>query len=177
MSDGATALIFHAPTKRTEETAQEIYRGLQAALRAQNKIKARVSPPQIEIAIRNFYFILNDIAYPPTDAMHESLPPSAAQNPFLQGFWQAVDDPIAYWLTHPGPFAESPETVAQRLLAFFSYCLNNSSAAFYILVTHSGPMRAFLRAMFGSDPGEPDFCEMFQVDANGVHYRGQDRTI
>lgn len=41
-----------------------------------------------------------------------------------------------------------------------------------MLVTHSGPMRAFLRAVYGADPDEPEFCEWFLVNASGVHYRG-----
>lgn len=177
MRDGEAAILLHAPTARTRETAQEIARGLASTLREQNKNAARVSPPQVEKAIRNFHFILNDIAYPPTDDMHESLPAVAAQNSFLRGFWQAAADPIAYWLTHPSPSAESPELVAQRLMTFFSQCFDHPSAEFYILTTHSGPMRAFLRTVLGTDPGEPEYCEMFQIDASGVHYRGQTRPL
>jgi len=177
MSDSATVIILHAPTARTRETAQAIARGLEAALREQNKNDARVAPPQVETAIRNFHFILDGICYPPTDAMHESLPAIAAQNSFLQGFWQSIDDPIGYWLTHPSPSAESPATVAQRLLEFFARLLDHPTAEFYILVTHSGPMRAFLRTVFGADPGEPEYCEMFQVNASGVYYRHQSQSI
>lgn len=34
-------------------------------------------------------------------------------------------------------------------------------------------MRAFLREALGADPGAPDFCEAFRVDARGVRFREQ----
>ncbi len=173
VSSGATATILYAPSARTRETAEEIARGLRSALRAQSRNAACVSSPRAEQAIRNFHFIIDDTAYPPTDRMHASLPASAEQNSFLIGFWQADLDPIAYWLAHPSENAESPSAVAKRLSAFFFSLLDTSPAGLYILVTHSGPMRAFLREALGADPGEPGFCEMFRLNAEGVHYRGQ----
>ena len=171
--DGATATILHAPTARTRETAEEIARGLASALRAQDGNDARVFSPRAEHAIRNFHFIVDGVMYPPTDRMHESLPASAERNPFLTGFWQAEQDPIAYWLTHPSEHTETPTAVAARLRTFFVPLLDSTSVGVYVLVTHSGPMRAFLRAVLGADPGEPDYCESFLVNADGVHYRGQ----
>ncbi|MDQ7030624.1 MAG: hypothetical protein Q9O62_13010 [Ardenticatenia bacterium] len=40
-----------------------------------------------------------------------------------------------------------------------------------ICVGHSGPMRAFLFAVLGRDPGEPDYCEHFTV------WRDQERRV
>lgn len=170
--DSVTVTILHAPTARTRETAEEIARGLTSALRAQDGNAARVSSPRAEHAIRNFHFIVDGVTYPPTDRMHESLPASAERNPFLTGFWRAEQDPIAFWLTHPSEHAETPTAVAERLRAFFLSLLDVPGGV-HVLVTHSGPMRAFLRAVFGADPGEPDFCEAFLVNAEGAHYRGQ----
>lgn len=172
VADGVTATILYAPTARTRETAEEIAHGLASVLRAQNKNAVRVLSPHAEQAIRNFHFIIDDTLYPPTDRMHESLPASAERNPFLTGFWQAEQDPIAYWLTHPSENAETPSAVAARLRAFFLSLLDVPGGV-HVLVTHSGPMRAFLREVLGADPGEPDYCESFQVNASGVHYRGQ----
>lgn len=173
VADGATVTIFYAPSARTRETAEEIASGLGSVLRAQNRNDVRVPSPCAEQAIRNFHFIIDDTTYPPTDRMHASLPVSAQQNRFLTGFWRAELDPIAYWLAHPSENAETPSAVAKRLSAFFFSLLDTSPDGLYILVTHSGSMRAFLREALGADPGEPDFCEMFVVNAKGVHYRGQ----
>ena len=171
VAEGTTATILHAPTARTRETAETLVRGLETSLRVQNKNAVRLSS-RSEQAIRNFHFILDGKAYPPTDQMHPSLPASAGNNPFLTAFWQAKQDPIAYWLACPSENAESPSAVAERLGVFFISLLRASPAGAYILVTHSGPMRAFLRAVLGADPGEPDFCEWFRVDSGGVYYRG-----
>lgn len=168
IANETTATVLYAPSARTRETAEELARGLQSALRAQSK-----NDPRVEQAIRNFHFILDGALYPPTDRMHPSLPASAAQNSFLTGFWQAEQDPIGYWLTHPSEYAETPSAVAERLGVFFASLLDATPAGLYILVTHSGPMRAFLCQVFGADPGEPDYCKMFRVNADGVHYRGQ----
>ncbi len=173
VANETTTKILYAPSARTRETAEELARGLRSALRAQNKSDARVVSPHAEQAIRNFHFILDGALYPPTDRMHASLPASAAQNPFLNGFWQAEQDPIGYWLTHPSEYAETPSAVAERLGAFFVSLLDATPTGLRVLVTHSGPIRAFLRQAFGADPGEQDYCEMFQVNADGVHYRGQ----
>lgn len=170
-------MILHAPTARTRETADELVRYLESALRAQNKTDVRVMPPRMENEIRNFHFIIDGKFYSPTDNMHESLPASAEQNPFLNGFWQAKQDPIAYWLTHPSESAELPLIVANRLARFFASLLASPTPSFYVLVTHSGPMRAFLRYTFGIDPGEPEFCEAFQMNKRGVHYRGQHGAV
>ena len=173
LRDGDAATLLHAPTARTRETVQELARGLELTARAQNKNAARVLPPRVENAIRNFHLLIDGCEYPPTDAMHESLPASAARDPFLNAFWQAAGDPIAYWLTHPSASAESPALVAERLRAFCVALLARATPGLHILVSHSGPMRAFLRASLGADPGEPDFCEAFLVSANGVQYRDQ----
>ncbi|MBI5652850.1 MAG: histidine phosphatase family protein [Chloroflexi bacterium] len=172
LRDGGTATILHAPTARTRETAEELARGLELTARAQNKNAARIFAPRVENAIRNFQFIIGGRDFPPTDAMHESLPASAECDPFLNGFWQATDDPIAYWLTHPSASAEAPALVAERLREFFVATLARAPG-FCVVITHSGPMRAFLRESLGADPGEPDFCEAFLVRADGVRYRDQ----
>ncbi|MDE3090450.1 MAG: histidine phosphatase family protein [Chloroflexota bacterium] len=173
VADGVVVQVLYAPSARTRETAAELARGLGGGLLTQNKSRARVAPPRAESAIRNFQFIVDGHPVPPTDRMHASLPASAEHNPYLQAFWRAMKDPIGYWLAHPSASAETPAAVAARLRAFFVSLLAAKSEGLYVLVTHSGPMRAFLREALGADPGEPDFCEMFRVTADGVHYRGQ----
>jgi broad specificity phosphatase PhoE len=175
VADSSAITVLYSPTLRTRETAQELASGLISGLLVQNKTQARVSLPRharARAAICNFQFIIDGQQTPPTDSMHASLPASAAHNLFFQGFWEAKQDPIGYWLNHPSENAEPPAIVAARLGAFIVSLLNAASSDVYFLVTHSGPMRAFLRQALGADPGEPDFCEAFQVDASGVRYRG-----
>ena len=171
ISDGDDVTILFSPSERTRETAEEIASGLTRKLAAQNKKSANVPTPRAENAIRNFQFLVEGRETLPTDGMHESLPASAEQDPFFQAFWKELDDPIRHWLTHPTESAEQPAAVAARLRAFFQALLENNASGVFMLVTHSGPMRAFLREALGEDPGEPEYCEWFQVNADGVHYR------
>jgi hypothetical protein len=142
-----------------------------SVLRRRERANVEISAPRAETAIRNFEIIVEGRPVLPTDGMHPSLPPSAEQNRFLQGFWQAEKDRIGYWMSHPSESAESPAAVASRLGLCFESLLGRSPGIF-VLVTHSGPMRAFLRRAFGQDPGEPEYCEWFRVNQDGVHYRG-----
>jgi broad specificity phosphatase PhoE len=100
-------------------------------------------------------------------AMMEQLPDSGLSAaelmriPFLRGFWGAADR-IGYWVDHPNPPGEDARAVARRLMAFaVSLCdLPRMRPRRYGCVTHSGPMRAFLRHyLLGEDPGEPDYGE------------------
>ncbi len=166
-----TASILFSPSARTRETAVELARGLGAGLLAQNT--PRIESPRPEPAIRNFQFIIDAQLFPPTDGMHPSLPASAEHQLYFRSFWAAEEDRIAYWLNHPSEHAELPAAVAGRLRAFFISLLDARSEGLYVLITHSGPMRAFLREVRGADPGEPDFCEAFRVEASGVYYREQ----
>jgi broad specificity phosphatase PhoE len=165
------ASILYSPSTRTRETAVELARGLESSLQSQNA--PPIASPRPEPAIRNFQFLIDGQPFPPTDGMHPSLPVSAEHQLYFRSFWAAKEDPIAYWLNHPSEHAETPTAVSTRLRAFFISLLDAKSEGWYVLVTHSGPMRAFLREALGIDPGEPDFCEAFQVDASGVYYREQ----
>ncbi len=172
IADGQTVSILYSPSARTRETAEEIALGLAGGLRQMRKANVRIALPRAETAIRNFEFTIDGSRLPPTDAMHPSFPASAAHHPYLQQFWSAEQDRIGYWLSHPSESAESPEAVAARLRLFLQSLLGAPRPDVSLLVTHSGPMRAFLRAAYGSDPGEPEFCEWFLVNASGVQYRG-----
>lgn len=172
VAEDGTVSVLYAPSVRTRETAEELARGLACGLRDHSRRHALIAPPHAEPAIRNFHFIIDGCPVPPTDAMHSSLPASAKHDPYLQAFWRASQDPIEYWLNHPSASAETPAVVAGRLRAFLVSLLDTQTK-FYVLVTHSGPMRAFLRDALGADPGEPDYCEAFRVTARGVYYRGQ----
>ncbi len=172
IGDGQSISVLYSPSARTRETAEEVALGLADSLRERNKSNVHISLPQAEAAIGNFEFIIDGSRFPPMDAWHPSLPASAAHHPYLVNFWSAQEDRIGYWLTHPSECVESPETVAARLALFFGSLLSASEPKVTLLVTHSGPMRAYLREAFGTDPGEPEFCEWFRLDAVGIEYRG-----
>lgn len=169
--NGSRVHVMYSPTARTRETAEALSLAMISALQKSAKANVEIAAPRVETAIRNLEIIVDGHPVLPTDAMHPSLPPSAEQNRFLQGFWQAEEDRIGYWMTHPSESAESPTSVAARLGLCFESLLAGS-AGIFVLITHSGPMRAFLRQSFGQDPGEPEYCEWFQVNKHNVHYRG-----
>ncbi len=172
IGDGQTASILYAPSERTRATAEEMALGLADGLHRSARSTVRIALPCAEPAIRNFHFVIAGQQLPPTDAMHPSFPAAAEQDPYLKAFWSAKEDRIGYWMSHPSEHAESPAAVAARLNVFFQSLLDVAFPDVSMLVTHSGPMRAFLRAVFGADPGEPEFCEWFLVNMSGVHYRG-----
>ncbi len=171
LAAGQAVSILYSPSARTRETAEEIALGLADGLRQRAQSAVHIALPRAEPAICNFHITVDGQLLPPTDAMDPSFPSSAARHPYLQSFWSAQEDRIGYWLSHPSECVESPGAVAARLGAFFRSTLQAGSPAVSVLITHSGPMRAFLRAAFGTDPGEPAFCEWFRVNGSGVHYR------
>jgi broad specificity phosphatase PhoE len=168
--NGGQVYVLYSPAARTRETAEALSLAMNSALQKSAKANVEIAAPQVEMAIRNLEIIVDGHPVLPTDAMHPSLPPSAQQNRFLQGFWQAEEDRIGYWMTHPSESAESPTAVASRLALYFE-SLFAGSPGIFVLVTHSGPMRAFLRQSYGQDPGEPEYCEWFRVNKDNVHYR------
>ncbi len=84
---------------------------------------------------------------------------------------------MAYWLTHPSPAAEPPESVARRTQTYLTECLvrnfEGNGPHRNICVTHSANLRAFLQSVLGSDPGEPEFCGLATVSQGRVYYRGE----
>jgi broad specificity phosphatase PhoE len=120
----------------------------------------------------------------------EQLPPSClsleqiAQLPFLPGFW-GTPDRIGYWVNPPNPPGEDADAVARRLLTFAVSLLDlpRVRPRRYICVTHSPPMRAFLRRyLLGYDPGEPAYAESVDMDFDGdglltIRYRGDLRKM
>lgn len=172
IDDGQNVSILYAPSARTRETAEELGLGLADGLHRWARSTVRIGLPRAEPAIRNLHFVVEGQQLPPTDAMHPSFPAAAEQDPYLKAFWGAKEDRIGYWMSHPSDCAESPAAVAARLNVFVQSVLEAASPDVSVLVTHSGPMRAFLRAVYGADPGEPEFCESFLVNRFGVHYRG-----
>ena len=172
IEDGTTVNIFYSDCVRTRETAEELTRGFASGLTAEKKTKVNIRSPRPEPGIRNFVFYIDGKEIPPLDGMHPSLPAQTEHHPYLRKYWSAQDR-IGYWLNHPHIAAETPAAVVERLTNYFTSLLDSRFPELFIMVTHSGIMRAFLRQSLGDDPGEPEFCETFCVNVNGVYYRGR----
>ncbi len=110
---------------------------------------------------------------------------SPDQIAFYRGFY-AGPDPMGYWMTRDSRgWAETTEAVWARFRGRLREVLNDGRPAptrgqtHWIGVTHSGALRVVLREAFGTDPGEPEFCEIVVVEPSGqpgvatVSYRGQ----
>ena len=163
--------IYYAPVKRACETAASIYQLLST--------RFNLTPIQPDDSLNNVRFMAHvngkDQLQEPSllyaqltgDATYFNRIPTARAD-FYRNFW-ASDDPMGYWLTHQSDGgAESAETVLNRLVMrvreIFTANANITLCTHWILVTHSGAMRVFLRHAFGGDPGEPVFCGLITLE-------------
>jgi len=173
IAKGDAVFVFHAPVKRVSETAADIHQQLAA--------RFAVPPIQSDVSLCNVRFMAqvngkDQIEEPSLlykslvgdSAYIESLSPARAD--FYRNFW-TTDDPMGYWLTHAHQSdggAETPETVLKRLLTrtkeIFAAHANAATRSHWIMVTHSGALRVFLRYAFGADLGEPDFCGVVTLE-------------
>ncbi len=171
--EGEVVTLLHAPTRRTQETAQVLHRSIAQALAAPAQICLR--EPQINLAIRNpdIYVagtrveMVSDVA-----SLLEQLPSSGLdvedleKQPFWKGFWSQRDR-IGYWVNLVNPPGEDADMVARRLFIFAQSLLDLpcNQPRRYICVTHSPLLRAFLRRyLLGYDQGEPDYCETVDME-------------
>ena len=84
--------------------------------------------------------------------------------------------------TREPPSTSLPSAQSARSAQNVEHLQNIMGRLHWIGVTHSGAMRDVLRAAFGEDPGEPDFCEMIVVEPSGVDratvsYRGRSAPL
>jgi broad specificity phosphatase PhoE len=191
---GDTIRVLHSPVRRAAETAESLYESLAMTFRRDGgAAPGALVPPRPDPALHNLYFFMDPGRQPQepsalfaemsTAACQAKWPPARAG--FYRGFWSSPD-PMGYWLMHDsGGGAESPEAVHRRVKARLHDIFSRDSAgrAVHILVTHSGPMRALLRAALGTDPGEPDFCEILALEPSDdphraiISYRGEIGTV
>ncbi len=187
---GDTIHVFHSPALRATETAHVLYDSLALTFKSDGRPAPKaLYPPQPDPALHNVRFVMTPRSKPqePSLLFAKLSEPSYLANlsppraEFYRGFWSGAD-PMGYWLTHDsGGGAESPGAVLARVTARLKDIFSNAGARrnVYIMVTHSGTMRVLLRAAFGADPGEPNFCEIIALersnDSNGatLSYRGQ----
>ncbi len=171
--------LRYAPTRRTLQTLEALSRGARRALGPGSSV--RFGEPQVEPAIRNpdLYVAGTRVEMVSSvDALVAQLPEGAltpdevASNRFFARFW-AERDRIGVWLDDDDPPGERSPDVARRLFTFARSLTNGAGTAArrYVLVTHSGPLRALLREfVLSEDPGEPEYAEAVHVtiDADGT---------
>lgn len=190
---GEDVYFLHSRALRTCQTAEAVRSGMAEALAERGIRDVKLRPPVEEPALRNpdLYLAGVRVEFVTTpQALAEQvagLGMSAADLgaiPFWPDFWTS-DDEIGLWVSHPDPPGEDALAVARRLRAYLT-SLSLAPARGprrYVCVTHSGPMRAFLRTyVLGKDPGEPDFCETIDMccrvgESMRVQYRGKEAWL
>lgn len=190
---GEMVAILHAPTRRTQETAFILHDNIKQALNTVRRAQVQLLAPVEHWAIRNpdIYVAGTRIELVSSaETVIDQLPQGmlsveeVTQLPFLRGFL-STPDRIGYWVNHPDPPGEDADTVARRLLTFAASLLDvpRSQPRRYICVTHSPPMRAFLRRyLFAYDPGEPAYGEAIDLEFGDhgscrVHYHQDARVV
>jgi broad specificity phosphatase PhoE len=164
--------LRHAPTRRTRQTLEALHRGARRALGPRSSV--RFGELQVEPAIRNpdLYVAGTRVEMVSSvDALVAQLPEGAltpddvASNRFFSRFWSEPDR-VRVWLDDEDPPGERSSDVARRLFTFARSLTNGAAttARRYVLVTHSGPLRAMLREfVLSEDPGEPEYAEAVHV--------------
>jgi len=203
LAEGDTVLLYHSPVKRVKETADLMHASIHAALKTSGRDdRVHLHAPRQDQALCNVRFFAAPGQEPEepsllyarinTPAFLQDLVP--AQVDFYRGFWVSAD-PMGYWLTHDSAGgAETVEVVLARLQGrlrgLFDPNANNAGETpsprgrvHWIGITHSGAMRALLRAAFGDDPGEPNFCESILIEPSDqtghviLSYRGRSAPL
>lgn len=161
---GGTVQLFAAPSRRTRETADLIFKGITEAVEREGRGDLILCSPSECRSIRNFGFRFRGRLMEPSRVYRSTCQGAGlhpAQREFYRAFWQSPD-PVGFWLTRPSPYAETPQEVVGRLVRFIDKTWRpggDAHARVAFCVTHSGPMRALLQNFLGKDPGELDYLE------------------
>ena len=171
--------FFASPARRTRQTAACLQQGIAMELNRSN-VTAMLKPLVVVDPLQNMQLYLEGLSYDPVRPLFAAArwlfqeqpasPQHKASVAFQDRFWRASDPP-GFWLDCPSSAAEAPESVAQRTKQYIDERLRGRGH--HICVTHSANLRAFLRLIFGSDPGEPDYCAVVTVHKDQVCYQNQ----
>jgi broad specificity phosphatase PhoE len=177
--------FFSSPSLRARQTAALIRDGILEAL-SEGTVAATVAAPiLIDDRLKNNLIFVGGVDYDPIEPLLDMARWQLHENPtaqneacaaYVAGFW-GTSDPVAYWLTRPSEFAESPAVVVERTQAcladHLADSLNDACPRRAICVTHSANLRSFLSTVFGADPGPPLFSSMLTITDDRVYYQGQ----
>lgn len=181
ISPGDSVRVHYAPSERAKETATILHTRLTEVLAdVRSGLGATVFPTAADPSLCNGRFFVRPgqdpldpvLAYAETTAFvfanQQALP---AHVEFYRGFW-ACPDPMGYWLTRDSHgCAETPASVARRVTERIRQIMDvgvesDRGRTHWIMVTHSGTIRALLRDVFGEDPGEPGYCEIVRISVS-----------
>lgn len=182
ISTGDSVRVHYAPSARAKETATILHARLTEALvDVRSGLGAAIFPAAADPSLCNGRFFVRPgqdpldpvLAYAETTAFvsaNQGAPRAHVE--FFSGFW-ACPDPMGYWLARDSHgCAETPADVTRRVMERIRQIIDvdvesDRGRTHWIMVTHSGTIRALLRDVFGEDPGEPDYCEIIRIDVPG----------
>lgn len=186
LRSGERVSFFTSPSLRARQTAALIRDGILEALSA-GTVAATIAavPILVDDRLKNNLIFVGGVDYDPIEPLLDMARWQLHENPtaqneacaaYVAGFW-GTSDPVAYWLTQPSTFAESPAAVVERTRACLAGHLadlpNDAPPRRTICVTHSANLRSFLSTVFGADPGPPLFSSMVTITDDHVYYQGQ----
>jgi broad specificity phosphatase PhoE len=198
LGDGEHVRLLWAPSVRSARTADEVRSGLEEGLAATGR-RATVGDPEPAPWFRNFDVWAPTGPREPTQAWreyeatlragraHEAPGPTPIWLLEMDRFWQMEsdrDDPIGLWMTVPLLTFEPPASVLQRVwTGLLELARSDRPGDHAVCCTHSGPMRAFSKSVFGDDVGDPGNCEELRVRLDppfvgaSVMFRGLTRRV
>jgi broad specificity phosphatase PhoE len=182
---GERISFFSSPSRRARQTAALMRDSILEALAEGTVVATVAAPILIDDRLKNNLIFVGGVDYDPIQPLLDMARWQLHENPtahneacaaYVAGFW-GTSDPVAYWLSQPSKFAESPAAVIERTRACLADHLadpsNDGSPRRTICVTHSANLRSFLSTVFGADPGPPLFSSMLTITDNRVYYQGQ----
>ena len=186
LAPGTTVPVPHARSARATATAAVLHRELVAALDQ----GVELGPPYPEPWFDNLRISVDGESLDANVAMARrlrlpdgELPDWARELDRFDTDHRAIaaaGGPIEFWVRTPTTFFEPPNLAVHRIWSGVTALAptDPDERRVALVATHSAPMRAFLNAVLGRDPGEPENLEdiRVRVATDGsvtVGYRGE----
>ncbi len=180
IAPGTTVRIRHARTARATATAVALRSALVETLGDATEVDVGVLQP--DTWFDNLRVSVNGTVMDAVDAVVERLDIVGQDGQDLPDWVREYDrfdhdygpantagGPVEYWLHNPSFYLEPPQVAAYRILRGVAAARADSAGRLLVVAaTHSAPMRAFVAAAIGRDPGEPRNLEAVRahVDAD-----------
>jgi broad specificity phosphatase PhoE len=190
LSPGEAVYFMHAPTRRTQQTVEEIRASMKKALDGGGNSELLEVSENLAVRNPDLYVAGQRVEMVSSaETLAEQLdspsiaPEALSDHPFFKVFW-ATPDRIGYWVEHEDPPGEDTVAVARRQMTFATSLLDihGDAPVRYVLATHSPVMRAILVCYLGEDPGEPEYLESIELvlstdDLPELKFRDRRKTI